>query len=49
MSLSNEDKNRKAYLDCLEQSEPTMPNDSVYMEKYTAWRLLAKFPEDEWE
>tara|TARA_Y100000310_G_scaffold133458_1_gene132500 strand:- start:1169 stop:1318 length:150 start_codon:yes stop_codon:yes gene_type:complete len=49
MNLTNEEKNQKAYLDCLERNEPSMPNDPIYMEKYSAWRALAEYPEDEWE
>lgn len=44
--MTTEEKNSLAYQDCANYTEPSMPNDIQYMEKYRFWRAIARFPED---
>lgn len=47
--MTRDQKNSKAYDDCSEYAEPSMPWDAEYMECYRFWRAIAKFPGDDFE
>jgi hypothetical protein len=48
-NMTSEEKNSLAYQDCLGGNDPSMTDDTVYMNYYQGWRNIAQFPDDKYE